>query len=129
MRADRGSAPVEFVVVVVGMLLPLAVLVQMLAMTAAAHLATVQAASEAARAFSTAATPAGGRLTAERAARLAFTDHGVDWPADALRIRCLGACLAPGSAVSVTIRWSTSWRIPLSATAQVPIDDFRDDPS
>lgn len=129
MRAERGSAPVEFVVVVVCMLLPLMVLVQVLAATASAHLATVQAAGEAARAFSTSATPSGGRVTALRAARLAFADHGVEWPADALRIRCLGACLAPGSAVSVTVQWSTSWRIPLSATAQVPIDDFRDDPS
>jgi hypothetical protein len=141
IRPDRGSAPIEFVVVVVALLVPLVYLVQALASVAAAQLATVQAVREAARAFSGSATPAIGRRQALAAARLAFADQGVEWPGNLLRVSCPGtACLSPGSAVTVRMEWSAPlpWvppalsstaRVPLSAWTQTPVDDYRDDPT
>ncbi len=137
---DRGSAVVEFIVIGVAVLVPMVYVVQCVMVVHSAVLASSQAAREAARAFSTAATTADGRHRAVAAARLAFSDQGMDLPGDGgLRLECAnGPCLSPGSDVVVTLDWAVplpwlpeSWfsdaRIPIVAEQRVPIDDLRSD--
>lgn len=145
MRAvtgDRGSALVEFLVVGVGVLVPVGYLALAATTVQAEVLAGTQAVREAGRAFSTAATVDEGRARAAAAARLAFADHGLEAPADGVRITCVGGpCLSPGSTVDVRLSWSVPlpWvptladaaepAIPLAAQHLVPIDDYRGEPS
>jgi hypothetical protein len=136
---DRGSAIVEFIVVGVGVLVPVAYLVQALMVVHTASLATSQAAREAGRAFSTASTPELGRQRAAVAARIAFADQGLVTPDRAVRVSCVdGPCLAPGSAVVVEVDWAVNlpwlpqeWAaaVPVSAVQRIPIDDFRSSPA
>lgn len=142
-RADGGSAAIEFIVLGIGLLVPLVYLASAAAALQAAAFASAQAAREAGRAFSSSATPAQGRRLAEAAARLAFADHGLELPRGALSLACTdGPCLSPGSAVEVVLAWEAPlpWlpgtlaadvpaRIPVEARQRVPIDDFRGDVS
>jgi hypothetical protein len=141
--ADRGSAALEFIVLGIGLLVPLVYLATAAAALQAAAFASAQAAREAGRAFSSSATPAQGHRLAESAARLAFADHGLELPRGAMRIACTdGPCLSPGSAVVVVLGWEVAlpWlpaalaeevpaRIPIEARQRVPIDDYRCDVS
>lgn len=136
-RHDRGSAVVEFVIVAVCVLVPLTYVVVSIATVQSAMFATSQAVREAGRAFSGAASEAGGRAAAVAAARLAFADQGLAMPADGLAVSCLsGACLEPGSVVQVDIEWDMPlpWlpeslgsraSVPISATHRLPIDEYR----
>ncbi len=140
-RADDGSAAIEFIVLGIGLLVPLVYLAAAAATVQSAAFASAQAAREAGRAFSSSATPAQGRRLAVAAASLAFADHGLELPAGALRLACTdGPCLSPGSAVEVVLAWEVPlpWlpgsvaadvpaRIPVEARQRVPIDDFRGD--
>jgi len=138
---DRGSSLVEFLVIGVAALVPVAYLALAVTAVQAQVLAGTQAVREAGRAFSTSATTAEARARAMAAARMAFLDHGIDPPTDGLRITCVGGpCLSPGSAVDVRIAWSVPlpWvpladvdgpAIPLGAEHLVPIDDYRGDPT
>lgn len=139
--ADQGSAAIEFIVLGIGLLVPLVYLASAAATVQAAAFASAQAVREAGRAFSSSATPAQGRRLAVAAAGLAFADHGLELPSRALRIACTdGPCLSPGSAVEVVLAWEVAlpWlpgtlaadvpaRIPVEARQRVPIDDFRSD--
>ncbi len=137
---DRGSAVVEFLVMGIAILVPIAYLVQAVMAVQTADLASASAAREAARAFSTAATAVEGQSRAVAAARLAFADQGLEFPRDGLRLTCVdGPCLAPGSAVVVSVDWMVplpwlpgDWGdqagVPVSALQRTPIDDFRSDP-
>jgi hypothetical protein len=139
---DRGSAVVEFVVIGVGVLIPLVYLALCVMTVQAAVFASTQAVREAGRAFSSASTPAEGRARAAAAARLAFADQGLELPAGSLHLTCAGGpCLGPGTAVDVLLSWSVPlpWvpveltdrlpaRLPISATQRLPVDDFRSSP-
>ena len=139
---DRGAAMIEFIVLGVGVIVPLAYLAISAVTVQAAVFASTQAVREAGRAFSSATTAQEGRARARVAAQLAFADQGIELPADALRITCVeGECLAPGSAVDVDLAWSVPlpWlpgslaadvpaRIPIEATHRVPVDDYRGSP-
>lgn len=137
--AERGSAVIEFIVIGVAVLVPMVYIVQCVMTVHSAVLATTQAAREAARAFSTAATAAEGQRRARAAARLAFTDQGIELPVEALRVRCVdGPCLAPGSAVVVTVdwqaplpwipdAWSSDAAVPVRSSQRVPVDELRSD--
>ena len=137
--ADRGSAVIEFIVIGVAVLVPMVYIVQCVMTVHSAVLATSQAAREAARAFSTAATVVEGQRRATAAARLAFSDQGIEFPVEALRVRCVdGPCLAPGSAVVVTVdweaplpwvpdAWSSDTAVPVRSSQRVPVDDLRSD--
>lgn len=139
---DSGSAMIEFIVIGVGVIVPLAYLAISAVTVQAAAFASTQAVREAGRAFSSATTPQEGRMRAVAAAQLAFSDHGIELPANALRITCTeGECLAPGSVVDVDLAWSVPlpWlpgslaadvpaRIPIEATHRVPVDDYRSSP-
>lgn len=140
-RRDRGSALVEFVVLGIGLLVPIAYLVLGAASVQSASYASAQAVREAARAFTTAVTASDAQRRALAAARLAFADQGLDLPRDALRLICRdGTCLAPGSSVEVVLSWEAPlpWlppalglaapTIPIEAHQRVPVDDYRADP-
>ncbi|MDO8308049.1 MAG: pilus assembly protein [Actinomycetota bacterium] len=130
---DTGSAIVEFVVLGIGLLVPLVFAVQSVMALHAAALATGHSVREAARAFGSSATVTEGRHRADVAARLAFADHGLDLPPGTMRIACAdGPCLSPGSAVVVTLQWDVplpwlGWAVPVAAEQRVPIDDYRGD--
>jgi hypothetical protein len=139
LNDDAGTAVVEFIVVAVGLLVPMAYVALSAAAVQTAAFASTEAVREAGRAFSTAATPEQGTMRAQAAARLAFADHGLELPFGALALSCTeGACLAPGSVVEVDLHWSVAlpWlpgsmdrdvpaRIPIQATQRVPVDDYR----
>lgn len=140
MRADRGSALLEVIVLGILVLVPVAYVVLAVAAVQSAAFASAQAVREAGRAFASAATPRAAAERAEVAARLALADQGFDLPRDALRLACFrGACLAPGSIVEVRLTWQVAlpWlpatlgeqpvAIPIEAAQVVPIDDYRGD--
>lgn len=133
---DRGTAVVEFIVIAVLLLIPLAYGVTSVMRVHAASQATVQAAREAGRAFITADSAGEGRARADSAVHLAFADHGFDVPHEALSIECpAGPCLAPGSSVVVHLDWRVDlpWvpaglataQIPIVAEHDVPVDVYR----
>ena len=137
-RSDDGSVVLEFVVIAMGILVPLLYVALAVMHATGAAMATAQAARSAARAFSDASTPAQGVHLARAAAQLAFADRGLVLPGDALHVSCHGTCLAPGSRVSVDIDWRAplpvplpivgkALAIPLHAHQDLQIDDLRGD--
>ena len=109
VRDERGSAVVEFVVLAVLMLIPLAYLVMMLARVQAGSYAVSQAAREAGRAYVTAEAGDQAAGRAEAAARIAFLDHSFE-ESGRLSIGCDGIpCLRPDGRVETT----ASVRVPL----------------
>lgn len=139
LREDRGSAIIEFLVIGVLVLVPIAYIVMSVMRVQAAAFASTQAAREAGRAFVTADSPAQGQQQARVAARIAFEDQGFEIPAAALSIDCAGGpCLTPGSTVHVRIAWSVdlpwipsdlaggrSVSVPIEAIHEVPVDVYR----
>ena len=138
LEHEGGSAIVEFVVVIVLLMVPLVYLLTAALTVHRAVFASAQAVREAGRAFTLAPSAATGRAQALAATHLAFVDHGVQEPPDALEIRCLeGPCLSPGTAVEVEVTWKVPlpWvpdvvgidrlAIPVSAVQRIPVDDFR----
>lgn len=137
-RDDDGAAVVEFVVVGVALLIPLAYLIAAAASVNSAVFASTQAVREAGRAFTLSHDPAIGLQRAQAAAQAAFADQGMALPGRALTIHCpAGRCLAPGSAVEVAVAWdmplpwlpdlvaSDRLVIPISAAQRIPVDDYR----
>lgn len=136
-RDDRGSAVLEFIVVGVLILIPMAYLVLSVMRVQAAVFASTQAVREAGRAFVTADSVPRAQVRAVTAARIAFVDQGFTLPGDALTVRCRPtACLTPGGAVDVEARWSVPlpWlpatlgdvaAVPITAVHSVPVDAYR----
>lgn len=126
-RRERGSAVLEFLVIGVLVLLPMAYIVMSVMRVQAASMASTQAVREAARAYATADSVSQGHRAAITAAEVAFEDQGFTLPESALQVRCLGGCLAPGSSIQVELGWRVDlpW-IPASLSqgrsASVPID-------
>lgn len=148
---EAGSAIVEFIIVGVCVLVPLAYIVLAAAAVQSAVYASTQAVREAGRAFVTSATAEQGRQRALAAASLAFDDHGIHLPPGALEVGCAdGPCLTPGSTVIVTVDWRVPlpWLpasmagsmvgslaeaapslVPVRAEHRIPVDDFRGTPA
>lgn len=135
-RRDDGSAVIEFIVIAVLVLVPLAYGVMSLARVQAASFATTQAVREAGRAFVSADSIAQGQARARTAAQVAFDDQGFVLPADGLRVRCTGACLDPGGHLTIELDWSVdlpwvpaglggSASVPIHAVHDVPVDVYR----
>ncbi len=100
---DSGSATVEFVVLAILVMVPLVYTVLVILKVHSATYATVTAAREAGRAYVTADTTSAGATRARVAARIALADQGL--PEPQISITCIdGACLSPGSAITVEIR-------------------------
>lgn len=143
LRRDAGSALIEFVIIGVGILIPLAYLALTAAAVQAGVFASTQAVREAGRAYATAATVAEADARAHAAVRLAFEDHAIDLPPGALTVACEGGpCLAPGTRVRVQVAWEVPlpWLpegiigpapalVPIRAEHRVPVDDFRGTPA
>jgi Flp pilus assembly protein TadG len=105
-RDDRGTAIVEFVWLAILLLVPLLYVVLAVFDTQRTSYAASAAARSASRAFVTAPDQAAGYARAEAAARLAFTDQGIDAAAFTLTITCRPdprRCLVPGSVVAAEV--------------------------
>lgn len=134
---DDGNAIIEFLVIGVLILIPMAYLVICVMQVQAATFAATQAVREAGRAFSSADSLPRANAAAQMAARLAFEDQGLVLPASALHITCAGApCLTPGGVAEVALAWNLElpWlpaslgsraSVPISVQHLVPIDDYR----
>jgi hypothetical protein len=131
---DRGTALVEFVVLAVVVMVPLAYAVAVVVRVHSATFATVTAAREASRAYVSANSPAAAASRARAAAALALRDQGLGPPE--VVIRCIdGSCLSPGSAVLVEISAEVSIPllpngdgrsvIPVSASHEAVVDIYR----
>lgn len=102
LRSESGSAVIEFVILAVLIMVPLALGAVVVVKVQAATFGTVTAAREAGRAFVTSDNPTQARQRALAAARLALADHNL--PSPQVSIRCLnGSCLAPGSSVRIEV--------------------------
>ena len=137
---DRGSAVIEFIVIGVLVLVPLAYISMCVLRVQAATVASSLAVREAGRAFVTADTVPDARARAMTAAKLALIDQGFELPARALSIRCSsGGCLQPESSVNVELTWTVDlpWlpqflgeertEIPITAQRTMPVDTYRGD--
>lgn len=113
-RDERGTALIEFTWLGLLMLVPLVyVVVAVFAVQRTAYAASA-AARSATRAYVTAPDQASAYARAAAAARLAFTDQGIEAPAYELQVGCRpspAACLSPGSVV--TVRVASAARLPL----------------
>ena len=141
LRRDDGAAVVEFVVLVVLVIIPIVYAVIAAMSVQSAAYAVTQAARESARAFTQAETVSQARSAARLATRLALDDQGVPVRGDELAIDCEGACLAPGSTLTVSVSTrvrlpflpdsladSTVGAVPVRAVHVAVVDDYRDAP-
>ena len=131
----------EFVVLVVLVIVPIAYAVIAVMSVQSAAYAVTQAARESARAFTQADSLGEARSAARIATRIALDDQGVPFRGDELRIDCEGTCLAPGTAIRVSVATrvrlpflpeslaqSTLGAVPVSAEHLAVVDDYRDTP-
>ncbi|MDN5795227.1 MAG: pilus assembly protein [Intrasporangium sp.] len=101
-RRDDGRAIVEFIVLGLGLLLPLIYLVLTAARIQAGAFSASLAGREAGRAFVTATNDSDAQVRAQAAAALAFTDFAFD-EGTKVDLRCDGTpCLHPGGEVTST---------------------------
>lgn len=131
-----GEAALEFIVVAVGLLLPLALVIVCAMTVQAAVTASDHAVREAGRAFMLAAAEGEGRARALAAASIALSDQGFGLPRGGLRISC-GPCLAPDAPAVVTLDWTVPMHavpfvgdaiaIPIHARHVVVPDRYRSD--
>jgi len=135
---DRGSAVIEFLVIGVLVLVPLAYVSMCVMRVQAASVASSLAVREAGRAFVSADTVPEARARAVAAASLALADQGFELPARGLHVTCSSSpCLSPESAVHVELDWAVDlpWlpaflgrdrtAIPITAQRTMPVDTYR----
>lgn len=136
LRRDEGAAIPEFIVVAVGVLIPIGYIVVALAQVLGAHAAAQHAVREAGRVFIRDTAVHAGQWRAEQAARIAFADRGLDLPEQALALACEPSCLVPGGTVRVMVDWDMPlpWMpgslasfisVPISASEEFVIDTYR----
>ncbi len=100
---ERGAALVEFTVLSLLLLVPLAYVVLCAFTVQRAAFAVVAASREAGRAYVTAAAGEDPSARAQAAASLALHDAGLSLAAGSLVVSCAGDCAAPGAHVDVTL--------------------------
>lgn len=106
LRAERGSALVEFTWLAVLLMVPLLYIVLAVFEVQRAAFGVSTAARAAGRAFTQAPSEATAADRARAAAQLAFADQGLEDAQRAMDISCHPDptnCLAPGSVVTVTV--------------------------
>ena len=114
---ERGSATVEFLVVAVGLLVPLVAVSTTLAQVASAEFAATAIARQGIRALTRSESVSVGLARARGEARLTLSDHGLDTATWDLDLACSVAdCLRRGAidTLSVTVR------IPLTFLPSLP---------
>lgn len=136
-RSDAGSAIPEFIVIAVGILIPLGYVIVAVAQILGAHAAAQHAVREAGRVFMRDSVVTAGQRRAQEAARIAFLDRGLDLPGQALTIDCgSSSCLLPGSTLRVHLDWDMPlpWlptpldqfvEVPVRASQSFTVDSFR----
>lgn len=134
-RGDRGTAVIEFVVLGVLVMVPIAYAALVVMTVHSATFGVVTAAREAGRAYVTADTTSLAGLRARRAARLALQDQGQGEPS--VTVDCNnGPCLSPGSTVRVEVTTKVAvplipslgqngGAIPVTAVHETVVDSFR----
>ena len=132
----EGAAVVEFIVIAVGILVPIAYVVVALSQVLGAHAAAQHSVREAGRVFVRDAAVHAGQWRAQQAASIAFADRGLDLPDESLRLDCQPSCLVPGGTLRVSLAWDMplpwlpgSWAsfasVPISASEEFVIDTYR----
>lgn len=137
-RDDRGSAIIEFLVIGILVIVPLAYIAMCVMRVQAASVASSLAVREAGRAFVSAESAGDAGLRSREAARIALADQGFELPARALTVRCpTGPCLQPDSTVQVQLDWSVDlpWvpdflgedrkSVRITASRTMPVDAYR----
>jgi hypothetical protein len=133
---DDGAAIPEFIVVAVGILIPIGYIVVALAQVLGAHAAAQHAVREAGRVFIRDTAVHAGQWRAHQAATIAFADRGIDLPHHALRLECEPSCLVPGGTVRAVVDWDMPlpWlpgslaslvSVPITASEEFVIDTYR----
>ena len=137
LLAPDGAAIPEFIVIAVGILIPLGYIVVGVSQVIAAQAAANHAVREAGRVFVRDSAVLAGQVRAREAATIAFADRGLDLPSEAVTFDCgLSRCLDPGGNVRVYVSWDMPlpWmpagladvvEVPIRATAEFPVDEFR----
>lgn len=137
LQSSDGSAIPEFIVIAVGILIPLAYVIVAVAHVLGAHAAAQHAVREAGRVLMRDTSISAGQWRAQEAANIAFADRGLELPTNALVIDCgMGACLQPGGTIDVRIAWDMPlpWlpapiddlaAVPIRAHQYFTIDSFR----
>ena len=123
---DEGAAMLEFVVLAVVIVVPLAYLLMAVFDIQRTAYGATSATREAARVFVRADSTAEAEQQARAAAMVSLRDHGVEFEPDDLTISCSASpCLTPGGTVRIAYRASV--RLPLvpawgdEALAGVPV--------
>lgn len=135
-RQDVGAAIPEFIMVAVGILIPIGYLVVALAHILGSHAAAQHAVREAGRVFVRDTSIHAGQWRAQQAATIAFADRGIALPEQAFRLECQPACLVPGGVVRVVVDWDMPlpWlpgslasivSVPITASEEFVIDTYR----
>src|SRR6476469_944673 len=103
--AERGSAVVEFTFLCLLLMVPVVYFIITVGQLQGGSFAVVGAADQAAKVYVAQPDAASGRAAAEQAVLLALADYGQPAGNGTVDTRCEPAdCLAPGSAVTVTVR-------------------------
>jgi hypothetical protein len=103
--AEQGSAVVEFIFLSLLLMVPLVYFIITVGQIQGGSFAVVGAADQAAKVYVAQPDPASGRAAAEQAVLLALADYGQPAENASMDTRCEPAdCLAPGSAVTVTVK-------------------------
>lgn len=136
--AEDGSAVVEFLFLSLLLMVPLVYFIITVGQIQGGSFAVVGAADQAAKVFVAQPDAASGRAAAEQAVRIALADYGHEPGSASLDTSCQPAdCMAPGSAVTVTVHlsvplpfvpFSDAFRLNashLSATATQLVGRFR----
>lgn len=132
----EGAAVPEFIVIAVGVLIPLAYLVVALADILGAHAAAHHAVREAGRVYVRDSDVVAGQWRAEQAAAIAFADRGLVLPESTVSFHCEPTCLEPAGTIRVTIDWDMPlpWlpgplgsiaRVPIAASEEFVVDTYR----
>lgn len=129
LRADTGTAALEFITVGLILLVPLVYLVLTLAVVQAGTLAVEGAARQAARVYVQAPSPGEAAARASRAIEFSLADYGVDTSSASTSVVCSGApvCPARNAVVTVTVRVDVPLPfvpdvLDISSAASVPIE-------
>lgn len=141
LRAEEGSATLEFLTAGLLLLVPTVYLVIALAQLQAGAYATEGAARQAARVYVRADTVDDAAAAADRAVRVGLADYGVDARTAEVAVTCApdpDDCLARGGSVTVrvavtvalpllptAIDAATPTGVPMAASATQPVSRFR----
>jgi len=137
MRDDTGAAIPEFIVVAVGIMIPLAYVLIALADVLGARSAAQSAVREASRVYSRDISSVSGEYRARQAAQIAFSDRHLDLPEESLTFHCsLGGRRDPKKHIRAVLEWDMPlpWlpatfhslvHVPIAASQEFVVDNYR----